>query len=338
MQAMSSIHLSYPVLTKNAASSSDPDAPILLGDSAAIRQLRSQIQRVAPYLRIALIRGESGTGKQFVARAIHSYSSGAEGPFIVCDASALAASIAGGGNSESPGATEAGQLLRSAQGGTLYLDGIGRLSPALQGALCRFIRGCIERRSTPAQPSRASFRRHDTRILASSDRDLRTLTAVGHFRADLYALLAGVELVVPPLRQRIEDIPILAAWLLRRLAERTGHIPKMLADATLTQLQNRAWPNNLRELNRALVQAASLTDGVILEPRHLLALVEPAHPDSGPASAVKVQRLHDVIQQHVLEVLTRCGGNKLRAAELLGISRSTLYRMLDSSSPDPLPE
>jgi DNA-binding NtrC family response regulator len=335
MQAMSSTHLTYPGLTQNAPSPIEQDAPILLGDSAAIRQLRSQIQRVAPYLRIALIRGEAGTGKQLVARAIHDYSSGTEGPFIVCDAAVLAESIAGGSRSASPSIPSAGQLLQSAQGGTLYLDGIGRLSPAHQATLLGFLRGCTERRATLAQPGRASLRRPNTRILAASDRDLRTLAAVGHFRADLYALLAGVELVVPPLRQRIEDIPVLAAWLLRRLAERAGHIPKMLADASLAQLQDCAWPNNLRELDRVLVQAASLTDGVILEPRHLLALVEPTQPGSATSSAVRPERLDDIIRQHVLEVLTHCGGNKLRAAELLGISRSTLYRMLDASS---LPE
>jgi DNA-binding NtrC family response regulator len=332
MQAMSSTHLTYPGPTQNAPFTIDRDAPILLGDSAAIRQLRSQIQRVAPYLRIALIRGEAGTGKQFVARAIHAYSSGCEGRFIVCDAAALAESAGGGSRSTSPSVPSAGQLLQSAQGGTLYLDGIGRLSPALQGTLLRFIRGCTERRATPAQPGRISFRRPDTRILFTTDRDLRTLAAVDHFRPDLYALLSGVELVVPPLRQRMEDIPVLAAWLLRRLAERTGHIPKMLAGATLTQLQDRAWPNNLRELDRILVQAASLTDGVIIEPRHLLTLVEPAQPDSATSSSARPELLDDVIRQHVLEVLSRCNGNKLRAAELLGISRSTLYRMLDATS------
>jgi DNA-binding NtrC family response regulator len=335
MQAMSSTHLTYPGLTQNAPSPIDRDAPILLGDSAAIRQLRSQIQRVAPYLRIALIRGEAGTGKQFVARAIHTYSSSNEGPFIVCDAAALAESFAGGSRSTLPSGPTAGQLLQSAQGGTLCLDGIGRLSTAHQTTLLGFLRGCTERRATPAQPGRASLRRPDTRILVASDRDLRTLAAVGHFRKDLYGLLSGVELVVPPLRQRIEDIPVLAAWLLRRLAKRTGHTPKMLAEATLAQLQDRAWPNNLRELDRVLVQAASLTDGVILEPRHLLALVEPAHLDSATSSSARPELLDDVIRQHVLEVLTRCDGNKLRAAELLGISRSTLYRMLDAT---PVPE
>jgi DNA-binding NtrC family response regulator len=343
---MSTTHLTFPGLTRSPNHDLPPSAfpveqhqTILLGDSVAVQQLRSQINRVAPYLRTALIRGEIGVGKQFVARAIHALSSGADGPFIVCDASALVASIASGGRSTTPAAPAAGPLLESAQGGTLYLDGIGKLSPALQAALFRFIRACDERRSAGAQTSRAGFRRADTRILAASDRNLRTLAAIGQFRQDLYARLSVVEIFVPPLRQRIEDIPILAAWLLRRLADRAGQSPRMLAESTLALLQGRSWPDNLNELDRVVCQAAALAEGDLIEPRHLFALVEPAHPSLAPASAVKIERLHDVIRQHVLEVLTRCGGNKLRAAELLGISRSTLYRMLDASvSADPLSE
>jgi transcriptional regulator of acetoin/glycerol metabolism len=102
-----------------------------------------------------------------------------------------------------------------------------------------------------------------------------------------------------------------------------------LAEATLAQLQGQMWPNNLHELERVVSQAASLAEGAIIEPRHLLSLVEA--PPSAPAP-IKIERLQDVIHNHVLDVLTRCGGNKLRAAELLGISRSTLYRMLDANS------
>jgi DNA-binding NtrC family response regulator len=100
----------------------------------------------------------------------------------------------------------------------------------------------------------------------------------------------------------------------------------------LAQLQERLWPNNLRELERVVAQAAALAEGAIVEPRHLLALVDPANASPASQPAIHIERLHDVIQQHVLAVLTRCGGNKLRAAELLGISRSTLYRMLDAGS------
>ena len=311
--------------------------PVLLGDSIAIRRLRSQIQRIAPYFHTALIRGETGSGKQLVARAIHTLSPGADGPFIVSNASALAYSIAKGESSHSASSPTAVSLLESAHGGTLYLESVGELPFTLQAALFRFIRACEERRSVPPPASRSDFRRTDatrldTRILASSDRDLRILSAIGQFRQDLYAHLAAVEILVPPLRQRVEDIPILAAWLLRRLADETSQSPKLLAKSTLAQLQDRLWPNNLRELERVVAQAAALTEGTIIEPRHLLALVEPVNPGPDRPPAIHIERLHDVIQQHVLDVLTRCGGNKLRAAELLGISRSTLYRMLDASS------
>jgi DNA-binding NtrC family response regulator len=314
--------------------------PVLLGDSVAIRRLRSQIQRIAPYFRTALVRGETGSGKQLVAHAIHDLSSGANGPFIVANASALAESIAKGDLSRASSSPSAASLLASANGGTLYLDSVGELPFTLQAALFRFIRACEESRSVAPPTSRNDFRRTEperinTRILASTDRDLRVLASIGQFRQDLYARLSAVEILVPPLRQRVEDIPILAAWLLRRIAGETGQVPKLLAKSTLAQLQERLWPNNLRELERVVAQAAALAEGAIVEPRHLLALVEPAN--AGPASqpAIHIERLHDVIQQHVLAVLTRCGGNKLRAAELLGISRSTLYRMLDAGSVSP---
>jgi DNA-binding NtrC family response regulator len=311
--------------------------PVLMGDSVAIRRLRSQVQRIAPYFRTALIRGETGSGKQLVARAIHALSPGAEGPFIVANASALAESIAKGESTHTSSSPSAASLLNSANGGTLYLDSVGELPFTLQAALYRFVRACEERRNVPLPASRNDFRRSepariDTRILASSDRDLRVLAAIGQFRQDLYARLSAVEILIPPLRQRIEDIPILTAWLLRRIADQTGQAQKLLAQSTLIQLQERLWPNNLRELERVVAQAAALAEGTVVEPRHLLALVEPASASPVRPPVIHIERLHDVIQQHVLDVLTRCGGNKLRAAEMLGISRSTLYRMLDAGS------
>jgi DNA-binding NtrC family response regulator len=311
--------------------------PVLLGESPAIRRLRSQIQRIAPYFRTALIRGETGSGKQLVARAIHALSPAADGPFIVANASEFAESIAKDETANSSSSPSAASLLASVHGGTLYLDSVGEISFTLQSALFRFIRSCDERRSvllaaSRGDPHRSESVRIDTRILASSDRDLRVLAAIGQFRHDLYVRLSTVEILVPPLRQRVEDIPVLAAWLLRRLADETGQGPKLLAEATLSQLQDRLWPNNLRELERVVAQAAALAEGALVEPRHLLALVEPPSVTPVRPPVIKIERLHDVIQQHVLEVLTRCGGNKLRAAELLGISRSTLYRMLDACS------
>jgi DNA-binding NtrC family response regulator len=301
------------------------DDTILLGDSVAIRRLRSQIQRIAPYFRTALIRGEVGSGKQLVARTIHSLSPGADGPFVLCAVSALAQALTPSPAQQPSGSTTpaGAALLESAQGGTLYLGEIGELPFPLQAPLVRFLRSFAERR--------AETRRWELRIIAATHRDLRTMSAIGQFHHELYARLSAVELFVPPLRQRVEDIPMLAAWLLRRLAERTGESAKILAEATLARLQDRVWPGNLRELERVVAQAAALAEGPVIEARHLLALVEPEHSHATAAAPEKIERLQDVIQQHVLEVLTRCAGNKLRAAELLGISRSTLYRMLESA-------
>jgi DNA-binding NtrC family response regulator len=293
---------------------------VFLGESVAVRRLRSQMQRIAPYFRTALIRGEIGSGKEIVARELHAKSPAVNGPFIVAHAGELA-----------------GALLESARGGTLYLGGVGELSFSLQDGLSRFLHALDEQRAgaVPSSPPHLNVRRQDReaqwrgpRILASSDRDLRTLSAVGQFRQDLYARLAAVEILVPPLRQRLEDIPSLAAWLLRRLAEESGQPPKVLATATVTQLQEQVWPGNLRELERVVTQAAALAEGGVIEPRHLLAPVEPGFANPLASQEFKMEPLHDVMMRHVLDVLTGCRGNKVRAAEVLGISRSTLYRML----------
>jgi DNA-binding NtrC family response regulator len=305
----------------------DQGDSILVGESVVVRRLRSQIQRIAPYFRTALIRGESGSGKEQVARAIHALSPVSHGPFIVAHAAAVAESA---GSGEAGSTPTAASLLESALGGTLYIKGVSELSIGLQGALFRFLGDCEQRRAEPRRVNfdRPETRQAETRILAASHLDVRTLSTIGQFRPDLYARLAAVEIFVPPLRERIEDIPILAGQMLSRLAKETGQSAKVLAEETLVQMQARLWPNNLRELARVVAQAAALAEGAIMEPRHLLALVDPAvNPE------VRMERLHDVVQHHVFDVLTRCGGNKLRAAELLGISRSTLYRMLDAGRP-----
>jgi DNA-binding NtrC family response regulator len=356
---MSSSHLTYaegfrrqrgePEKQASRSAKPGPDScspqfdPILLGESVAVRRLRSQIQRIAPYFRTALVSGEDGSGKQLVARVVHALSPGADGPFVVDCAARLAEYIDRDGRHEGSAAVAA--QLESAYGGTLYLHGVGELSLPQQAALSQFIRSSEGRHAAVAESRRTSIHqfigpRSDTRILAASDHDLRALSVIGQFRRDLYTRLSVVEIEVPPLRRRAEDIPVLASWLLRRLAEETGKPPKVLAKATLAEMQERLWPGNFRELERVITQAAELAEDNLIEPRHLLAVVEFEQSKSALVPKIGIERLHDVVQQHVLDVLTRCGGNKLRAAELLGISRSTLYRMLDarSASSRPLTE
>jgi DNA-binding NtrC family response regulator len=304
---------------------------VLHGGSVAVRRLRSQVERIAPYLRTALLCGEPGTGKRQLARAIHALSSGAERPFLELQSAELAEVIGEGKAVLPEGAPDSRTLLESVAGGTLYLGRVDELGPMEQAGLMRFLRSFEERRLAISRPSDRV--RPDTRVLASTVRDLRTLASIGQYRQDVYARLSVVEIAVPSLQQRREDIPALAEFLLRRLAAQTGTRPKMLAPSTLAQLDGRPWPNNLQELERVLAQAALLAEGAVIEPRHLLALVEPrTHALPAASAQPKIERLDDVIQQHVLHVLTHCGGNKLRAAELLGISRSTLYRMLDAAS------
>jgi DNA-binding NtrC family response regulator len=321
----------------NTAPPSVACRPVLLGDSVAVRHLRSQIQRIAPYFRMAVIRGESGTGKQVIARAIHARSAGAQGPFIVAEAASLADAV---DTTALPRSTIS--LLDAAEGGTLYIRHVSELSALQQDALMRFFRNRWERRGTPSVDGRGKFERRQAdrrssrtggmRILVASDRDLRTMAAVGHFRQDLYAQLAAVEIVVPPLRERPDDIPVLATWLLRWLGEQTGESSKHFSEAALEHLRERRWPRNLRELEEVVAEVAALASSSLIEPQHLHALGDPATSSPAPASQPRIERLNEVVQRHVLDVLTRCGGNKLRAAELLGISRSTLYRMLDSNA------
>jgi DNA-binding NtrC family response regulator len=310
-----------------------PGELVLLGESVAVRRLRSQIRRIAPYFRIALIRGEAGSGKERVARCLHAGSPGADGPFVVARADALAVAFARDESARLAGMRPVASLLESAHGGTLFLKDVGNLPFDLQDGLFEFLLMCEEMRGAGPGTGRVRVHRADSRarILAASDRDLHALALIGQFRQDLYAQLSAVEIHVPPLRQRVEDIPAIGEWLLRRLAEKTQQSPKVLAQATVAQLQKAPWPNNLRELERVMYQAAALAEGSSIELRHLLALVEPAFGNPAAIPKVKPECLHDMIHQHVVDVLGRCGGNKLRAAEALGISRSTLYRMLGAA-------
>jgi|GEM_PF-1017680 len=301
----------------------------LLGDSVAVRQLRSQIRRVAPYFRTALIRGEAGAGKEQVARAIHALSPASESRFVVADAHMLAESNHHCESSDANLVPTLARVLESAHRGTLYLTHLDNLSFAQQAGLFKRLRVCEERRSIWPHPGSGTIGGlPNTRILAASDRDLRSLAAIGQFRQDLYARLSGLEIFVPPLRQRVADVPILCECLLRGIAERNREPTKSLTESAMLWLQQYSWPKNLSELEYVILQVAKFTEGQSIEAGQLMALVQPEDAGVPISSTLKIEPLHDVIQRHVLETLNRCGGNKVRAAEALGISRSTLYRML----------
>ncbi len=275
------------------------DSLYLVGGSAPMRRLRSQLERIAPYLRTALITGEAGTGKWLLARALHARGASADGPFLHVESARLAEQLA-----VSDHGTD---ILEEAQGGTLYLARIDAVPMQHQPLLLHLLH---------QQEVRAH--RGSLRIVASSSRDLRMLTTTGLFRDDLHRRLSAVEMALTPLRKRQEDLPVLAEIVLEHSG---GHGLSAEAAARLAQ---HGWPENLRELRSIMERAVALAGDEVVDARHLML------PEQTEAAHSQPDRLQEVIQRHVLDVLTRCSGNKLRASEMLGISRSTLYRMLDA--------
>ncbi len=283
------------------------DAAYLVGEGASMRRVRSQLQRIAPYFRVALITGEPGTGKETVARALHKRSTRSGGPFIVWRLADFAERL------REENLTP--DVLRDLRRGTLFIDGIGGMSLTLQGRLLELMQ----------QQEAFRSQRAELRIVAANERELRTLTTTGQLREELYRRIAAVEIGLAPLRKRPEDIPLVAETLLRHLP---GAASITVEAVELLCKQN--WLGNIREMRKVLHTAVNLAEGAAVEPVHL-ALLEPEPESDKQTGERSLERLQDVIQRHVLEVLTKCAGNKLKASEVLGISRSTLYRMLDAS-------
>lgn len=231
-----------------------------VGRSPAMRELFATLERIAPKDLAVLIQGETGTGKEEVARAIHAASPRARGPFVVIDATALPEALAdallfGYDKDEALGVHEprAG-LFEAASGGTVFIDGVGELSAALQAKVLRVLERCEIVRVSGQTPVAI-----DVRVLSSTSRDLRNAIDKGTFREDLYFRLAQVRAFVPPLRQRREDLPLVCAKLLARAGA-----DAMIDVEALEHLASMPWPGNVRELDNALLRAAAIArDGVI---------------------------------------------------------------------------
>jgi DNA-binding NtrC family response regulator len=284
------------------------DSP-LLGESAEMKRLRLQIRRIGPHFRTILLTGEPGTGKQIAARALHRTSLSANGPFIV-----------------SASGNRISYLMKLAQQGTLFFRSIHEMPLDTQDELLDLLL-----RNDWAQDGLAAPQRTHPRIIASTIHDLRALVSSRQFRHDLYQRLSMVQIALPPLRDRIEDIPTLANHFLEKFTL-LSHQNITMASDTIEHLRSYAWPGNVRELENMLEQAALQIKSGSLSIEHLPALSPDRETDQ--QSPQETARLQDVVEQHVLQVLKNCAGNKLRAAEVLGISRSTLYRMLDAVLPE----
>ncbi len=316
---------------------SSPGLGAMIGRSVEMEKLYRILSKVAQSTHPVLILGESGTGKELVARTIHAYGPNSEKPFLPVDCGSLVPSLIeselfGYVKGAFTGANRSRDgLFVSAEGGTVFLDEVGELSLDLQAKLLRALQEKEVRPvgATHRVPIRA-------RIIAATNRDLAAMVERGTFRKDLFYRLNVVNLRLPALRDRREDIPLLAAHFLDRLAKSHGQRYTLNDEALRTMMQHD-WPGNIRELEHAIERACALSSGPVLQlgdlPTQLQQQGIESHrtPQPGVApsdSAVAVQSLADLEREAILTAIRTLGGDKLMAARLLGIGKTTLYRKL----------
>jgi len=308
------------------------DAP-MIGTSPALEGIVGQIGRVARTKATVLVRGESGVGKELVARAIHESSDRSGGPFVCLNCAALSETLLeselfGHEKGAFTGATERkiGKF-EAAHRGTLMLDEIGEMTPAIQAKFLRVLEG------HPFERVGGSSRvQVDVRVVAATNRDLESAVVGGGFRRDLYFRLKVVEIIVPPLRRRPEDVEPLARHFLDRFAAETGRRLKGFTPAAVQALEAYHWPGNIRELRNCVERAVVLATDEWLDVDDLTLTQLAAAGDSGrspaPGGPFVPTTIEEVERRHVMATLEAVGGNKTKAAAILGIERSTLDRKL----------
>jgi DNA-binding NtrC family response regulator len=302
-----------------------------------MRELFSLVERVARSDAPVLICGETGTGKELVAEAIHAASPRAAGPFVVCDLSAVRSTLLESelfghrrGAFTSADHERSGAFAR-AHGGTIFLDEVGELGETAQPRLLR----AIERREIKPVGGE-SFRSVDVRILAATNRDLDQEAKSGRFRSDLYHRLAVVRLVVPPLRERRDDIPLLAEHIVAEFAAAQGRPAPLITGGAMELLREYEWPGNIRELRNVLQRGMSLAPSAPVLDWKLLRVDRPAaksgaRPLGSEWKTFKEARdalLGEWEYEYLREVLERAEGNVSKAARFSGVARGHLYRLL----------
>jgi DNA-binding NtrC family response regulator len=300
----------------------------LVGQSPQMVEVYKLVARVARLDATVLIQGETGTGKELVARAIHYASARAARPFVVVDCAALPESLFeselfGHERGAFTGAVSARRgLLEASHGGTCFLDEVGELSPALQSKLLRTLQERAVRRLGGNEPIAI-----DARLIAATNRDLARQVAAGAFRRDLFYRLNVVTITLPPLRERAQDIALLAQHFVEHFARAGGRAVKHLAPDAIAALAAYAWPGNVRELEHMMERLVALSPSEIVRAEDLPPEVRGAAP-SAPRLPAARMTLDEVKRWYTSKILADVAGNKAQAAEILGIDRSTLYRIL----------
>ena len=303
----------------------------IIGRSDALTAIFKLIEKIANTPTTVLIQGESGTGKELIARAVHYNSGRADGPFVAINCGALPENLLESelfgyvkGAFTGAHANKVG-LLKAADGGTLFLDEVGEMPAPLQVKLLRALQ---EREVTPLGATKpVPF---DARIVSATNRDLEADSLSQKFRDDLYYRLAVISLTLPPLRERREDVPLLARFFVEKYSRALGLAERSLSDEAMQALINYEWRGNVRELQNAIERAVALSDDRI-ELQHLppkiVAMLQNA-PLAIRDLNGRVMTMDELERRHILATLERENDDKVRVAELLGIDLSTLYRKL----------
>jgi DNA-binding NtrC family response regulator len=301
----------------------------MIGRSPLLLDVGARIRRVAPHFRTALVTGPTGTGKELVARALHNLSPVANGPFVVCNCSAVVetlfeSELFGYVKGAFTGATtDKMGMVEAAQGGTLFLDEIAETPPGTQAKLLRLLQQREIQRVGSTQ-----VRRVDVRVVAATNRRLGAMVAERRFRDDLYYRLATVEITLPPLVERKEDLPLLQRHFLEKFSREFGKPVRGLTRRGQALLARYEWPGNVRELENVLSNACLMATGELVDVEDLPERLRSPRGVAGASESDVLIPLHEAERRHALRVLERVGGNKVQAAEILGISRATLYRLL----------
>lgn len=305
----------------------------MVGRSPLMLEVFFKVRRISKHFRTALITGETGVGKELVARALHKLSPAAAGPFITCNCSALVESLA---ESElfgySKGAfTGANQdrmgLFEAANGGAIFLDEVGELSMSAQAKLLRVLQNQEVQRvgSTNTRPINA-------KVIAATHRDLKAMVKGGLFREDLYYRVSMLQINIPSLLHRKEDLPLLERHFIKHFSEQYQKPIFGITRRAQAALSRYNWPGNVRELENVLGNACMMVEGESIDvddlPEYLLSLQATEEDWCSPLSPLK-----DMEKWHARRALDKVNGNKVRAAEILGVSRGKLYRLLDENQP-----
>ena len=306
--------------------------PYVVGESARMREIYTIIRKAAPWDANVCIEGENGTGKELVARAVHSSGPRRDHPFVTLDCSTIAEGLIeshlfGHVKGAFTGAISSRQgVFAQGHTGTVFIDEITELAPHLQAKLLRVIQTGEFVMVGGTQPQRVNVR-----IITATNRDLRQAVAKGVFREDLYFRIAVVHIAIPPLRERREDIPLLVSHFLREFMA-SGHRKDIrgLTSRAMTALTNYSWPGNVRQLKNWIEQALVLADGDLIDLEHFPSLTREASDvmQSPVPLAPLGLRLEELERWYVLETLRRADGNRTKAARQLGISlRGLQYKL-----------